>query len=241
MNEIGELELIFSEKMFLEEIFEDFNFKSETKTEADQDDEEWLRNLQSRGNEKISVELQSLIQVKVLRGSADTSAPRSKLNFIAELKNFDSKSLLLKLSFEHPLSVSIGEKADIIQISFVEPDLFVSAESGKKMEANFTTISAIPKQFPDEESFSLAVAAGNTVQVAANTAFLSQFEVTICLAVSLKAMWNLMHIMQLMAYLRLLVEWPANSEMMLKSMHNAITLENIFNAIFGSDDAADFV
>ena len=76
--------------------------------------------------------------------------------------------------------------------------------------------------------------AGSTVQVAANTAFLSQFGGTICLAVSLKAMWNLMHVMQLMAYLRLVVDWPANANMMLNSMHNAITLENIINSFYDS-------
>ena len=72
------------------------------------------------------------------------------------------------------------------------------------------------------------------MRVAANTAFLSQFGVTICLAVSLKAMWNLMHVMQVIAYLRLLVSWPANSNMMLESMHNAITLENIINDVYNA-------
>ena len=72
------------------------------------------------------------------------------------------------------------------------------------------------------------------MQVAANTAFLSQFGVTICLAVSLKAMWNLMHVMQVMAYLRLLVEMPANSNVILLSMHNAITLENLINSLYDS-------
>jgi len=74
---------------------------------------------------------------------------------------------------------------------------------------------AIPKQFPSLASYELAVVAGSSVQVAANTAFLSQFGVTICLAVSLKAMWNLMHVMQVVAYLRFAVSWPANSQMML--------------------------
>ena len=68
---------------------------------------------------------------------------------------------------------------------------------------------------------------------------------TICLAVSLKAMWNLMHVMQVMAYLRLLVEMPANSNIILLSMHNAITLENIINSFYDSifsdfkDDSSD--
>ena len=63
--------------------------------------------------------------------------------------------------------------------------------------------------------------------MASNTAFLSQFGVTICLAVSFKAMWNLMHVMQVIAYLRLAVNWPANTSMMQNSIHNALTLENL--------------
>ena len=37
-----------------------------------------------------------------------------------------------------------------------------------------------------------------------------------------------------MAYLRLLVDWPANANMMLVSMHNAITLENFVNGMYDS-------
>jgi len=47
-------------------------------------------------------------------------------------------------------------------------------------------------------------------------------------------MWNLMHTMQLVAYLRLVAQWPANSQMMLQSMHNAITLENLINTYYDS-------
>ena len=42
-------------------------------------------------------------------------------------------------------------------------------------------------------------------------------------------MWNLMHVMQVITYYRIMVEWPANANMMLLSMHNAITLENLIN------------
>ena len=48
-----------------------------------------------------------------------------------------------------------------------------------------------------------------------------------------------MHVMQVIAYLRLVVSWPANSHMILKSMHNAITLDNIFNEIMGKESDAE--
>ena len=41
-----------------------------------------------------------------------------------------------------------------------------------------------------------------------------------------------MHVMQVLAYLRLLVEWPANANMLLQSMYNAITLENVINDLY---------
>ena len=49
---------------------------------------------------------------------------------------------------------------------------------------------------------------------------------------SLNIMWNLMHTMQVISYLGLLVNWPANTSMMLQSMHNAITLDNLINPIY---------
>ena len=119
-------------------------------------------------------------------------------------------------------------------IKFAEPDLFVSKKTGKTLSPDISITSLIPKQFYSEASYTLAVVAATTVQAAANTAFLSQIFVTLCLAVSLKAMWNLMHVMQVLAYFRLLIHWPANSNIMLQSIQNAITLDNLLNGIYNS-------
>lgn len=54
------------------------------------------------------------------------------------------------------------------------------------------------------------------------------------LSISLKSMWNLMHVMQLLAYMSLVVSWSANCQMMLKSVYNAVTLENIVQGIHTS-------
>ena len=47
-------------------------------------------------------------------------------------------------------------------------------------------------------------------------------------------MWNLMHVMQLLAYLRLIIVMPANSQIMLLSVHNAVTLENVLKELYES-------
>ena len=48
-----------------------------------------------------------------------------------------------------------------------------------------------------------------------------------------------MNVMQVVAYLRLLVDWSANANMMLQSMHNATTLENLIDAAY-DNFKADF-
>ena len=57
----------------------------------------------------------------------------------------------------------------------------------------------------------------------------------------MKAMWNLMHVMQVLVYLDMLIRWPLNAEMMLESVHEAITLDNILpdyeSILFGEDDS----
>ena len=43
--------------------------------------------------------------------------------------------------------------------------------------------------------------------------------------VSLKSMWNLMNVIQVIAYLRLFTNWPANTMMIKHAIYNAITLK----------------
>lgn len=81
-----------------------------------------------------------------------------------ELTGFTSTSLFMTLNFESPLSISIGEQPDIVTVEIVEPDLFISKESGKSISSTKTKIKKpVPKQFPSLESFEMVVAAGNTV------------------------------------------------------------------------------
>lgn len=216
--------------MYLDILFGTFEFSSDApKSEIAEEDQE----RRSLSDDEIKVNLESLIQMEVIRGDEETSAPEEKLGFITELSDYLDQSIELKLRFEFPLSLSIGESPDTLLVTFVEPDLFVSKETGKSLNAEFNTVERqIPKQFPSEAAYALGIVAGSTVQVAANTAFLSQLGVTLCLAASLKAMWNLMHVMQVLAYFRLMINWPANSHMMLQSMHNAITLDNLLNGLY---------
>ena len=57
------------------------------------------------------------------------------------------------------------------------------------------------------------------------------------MAASLKAMWSLLNVMQVVAYLRNIENNPANLQTILTSLDNAITLEPIKTAMkdYGKD------
>ena len=63
-------------------------------------------------------------------------------------------------------------------------------------------------------------------------AFISNIGLTICFAVSLKTMWNLMNIMQVIVFTLYVVKWPANAELVIEAMLEAITLENLLGSIY---------
>ena len=85
-----------------------------------------------------------------------------KLAFKAKLLSYGLDSIKLKLNFENPLSISNGEKADIINISFLISELFVSKESGKTIKPVTILTKRLPKQFRDEDTYSLAALASST-------------------------------------------------------------------------------
>lgn len=111
--------------------------------------------------------------------------------------------------------------------------MFTSRSSLKTLQKYKKLTVAIPKQFPDQIEYEIAVATGQVVQTATNTAIGIQLIVTLILAVTLKSVWNLNHVMQVMAYYRLLTNWSANCAMIMLSMHNAVTLENVNKQLTG--------
>ena len=110
--------------MMFEEIFANINFVSEVQVMGG------LRRLKSK-----TADLASLMYAQVIRGDPEFSAPYNQLSFQLGLKDYTSHSLTLSLKFDNPESVSLGakDKRDIALITFVEPDLFISAVSGQSM------------------------------------------------------------------------------------------------------------
>lgn len=55
------------------------------------------------------------------------------LNYKTTLADYTEKSFTLKFEFQNPLSVSIGDKPDVLLVDFVEPELFTSKVTGKTL------------------------------------------------------------------------------------------------------------
>ena len=67
----------------------------------------------------------------------------------------------------------------------------------------------------------------SAVEAATQTVGISQIVISVTMAASLKAVWNLMNVMQIVTYLKNVPNNPANVELVLKAVHNAITLEQL--------------
>ena len=224
LNEIGELDLKFSQEMFFAEVFAELLF-FDTKLGIEDREEDAENNLENdveerrRRLQKLEVmqriDLFTIIDIEIVRGSDDTSCPQSDLGFEAELVSFSDDGLDIKIRFDNPLSLSIGEHLDILKVTFIEHELFTSKESGKTIKPMTIIEKKIPRQFPDSESFQFTVKARETLYLTANASFLLSFGFTILLAASMKTMWNMIHFIQVIAYMRLLINWPANARMIL--------------------------
>ena len=82
------------------------------------------------------------------------------------------------------------------------------------------------------ESFATALATTEgTADSAAQSLLASQMVMTVVLSVSLKQLWNLLNVMQVLAYSTNFTQWPALVEEVNKQVFEAIYLTKVNNMI----------
>ena len=80
----------------------------------------------------------------------------------------------------------------------------------------------------DNNDFILSVAANEAeIESTAQTIVLGNLAITLVLSVSLKQMWNLLNVMQVVVYVFLFVRWPAMVTMCRDFIFEAITLQKL--------------
>ena len=68
--------------------------------------------------------------------------------------------------------------------------------------------------------------------------FASQIILTLLIGMTLEAMWNLMNVMQVLAYIKNFSNWPANVDTVLSAIDNAVTLDPLCDAIYDYGESA---
>ena len=95
------------------------------------------------------------------------------------------------------------------------------------MEEGFTIDTEIPRQFSSAEEYITIQDAAIVVETVSQTAGIGNLVISLALTVSLKAMWNLQNVFQIVSYLRIISNNPANLQLILVSIYDSITLRPI--------------
>lgn len=86
--------------------------------------------------------------------------------------------------------------------------------------------------FPGEDYVMILETTKQSLERGTQTFVVAQIVLTLLLSVSLKSMWNLYNVCQILAYIRLFTNWPALMDSVFLYLDNAITLKPISDAFF---------
>ena len=154
------------------------------------------------------------------------------MGFTVESAGLENSLLKFKLLFDSPLLISMGAINDKMIATIVDGSFFSSSENGLPLKSGTNIEQPLPKMFPDEDFAEAMETTETAVSNAANTFVIVQLILTVALALSLKSMWNLMNVVQVLAYVRFFTGWPAQMLGIFEYMDNAITLKPVTNLVF---------
>ena len=86
---------------------------------------------------KNEVDLNRFMEFELIRGAND-SALFEEIEYVVEISQFTARSMTLKLNFSDPLSISTGREPDIFRAKIIQPNLFISKQSGKTVKKDTT-------------------------------------------------------------------------------------------------------
>lgn len=127
--------------------------------------------------------------------------------------------------------VSIGSKNDIIVGTILDETFFASEGSATTISVGTQMVNILPRLLPGQEIEQLLAATEEMAESAASTFMSSQLIVTLVLSASLKQMWNLFCVMQVLAYAQNFIMWPAVANMVITQIIDALYLKKVNEAI----------
>lgn len=181
--------------------------------------------------EEKAFSMDSFIKFHIERGGED-SASIEDLAFVVGSAGIEGSLLLFKLDFENPQKVSIGETPDKAIATIVDGSFFADEATGISIPTGTTIDNVLPKMLPGEQFVMVMETTKETIETTAQGILVAQILITLILAVSLKSMWNLYNVIQIMAYIRFFTAWPAFMMEIFTHMDNAVTLKPISDPMF---------
>ena len=97
--------------------------------------------------------------------------------------------------------VSIGSKPDVIIGTVLDDDFFSSSTSSKGISKGSKITTVLPKMLPGEDTVEVLATTEEATSNTTQGLLISQILVTLVLSVSLKQMWNLFCVMQVLGYI----------------------------------------
>ena len=128
----------------------------------------------------------------------------------------------VKFDFENPLEVSSGDTPDRMVSKFTDPRLLVDPVTGMYVQTP-GMITKLPKMLLSDNATEVLGASCFLVASATNTLIVVLVILAFSLVAMTKSIWQFINTIQLLAYMRWMVEWPANADMAYECLDYAVS------------------
>lgn len=147
---------------------------------------------------------------ELVRG--DSAATERKLKYTPKLAGFGGSKMTIKFDFEDPLYVSTGYSPDRIVAQFTDPRLLMDPNTGMFVQSP-GIITELPRMLQSDDATEVLGASSYLVASMTNTMIIVMILVAFSLVAMTKSIWQFVNTIQVLAYLRWMVKWPANGEL----------------------------
>lgn len=178
------------------------------------------RRLQSFDNNGVKIDLRKFMDFTLVPG-VDGASPE-KLRFDPFLSGFGGTEMIIQFNFENPLEVSVGSTKDRIVARFTDPRLLIDTETGMFIQSP-PMITELPRMFMSDNGTEVLMASCNVVASATNTMLVLFIIIGFSLVAMTKSIWQFINLVQIMAYLKYFVEWPANTKLGLECLDYSVS------------------
>lgn len=162
----------------------------------------------------------------MVRGD-ELSAATSELGFEVSIEEITGDTMYFKLHFENPTRVSIGSVQDVLVATIEDEEFFCSNDSPQAIPEGTTIETKLPQLLPGENYEAAMNVAQSSIEGTTQTMMAGQVIITIFLSVSLKQLWNLFNVLQLLSILKNFTKWPALVQEVIKFITEAVYLKNV--------------